>query len=433
MEEISYKKGEIIMEEGKPTRPSLQIIVKGKATIVSAKGEINNLLNGGHFGESTLQMKPGDPGPATITAIEDTKTLMLTKKAIESVIGSTIRLGQARSLINTRESKYHVKYQDLKKIRILGIGTFGKVWLAVEKGSNKAFALKLMDKKQCIEYKQHEGVIREKNILANIDHPFLLKMYGSYQDDGHLMMLLDLIQGGELFSVLHTDTRDGVSNSDAVFYAACVLEGLGHLHERNIAYRDLKPENALIDSNGYCIVVDYGFAKVVTSKTFTLCGTPEYLAPEIILSKGHNKGVDYWAFGILIYEMLVGQSPFYCNDQMRLFKKIVQGKFAYPSSRPVSKAADDLIQRLLQRHQSKRLGNLKGGHVDVQNHPWFSDMDLQKLLARQLKAPWKPQIKDATDSSNFDDYSSMEKEDPGRKVKLSPKEQAVFKEFGDYV
>ena len=420
------------MEEGKPTKPSLQIISKGKVTIVSSKGEINNLQNGGHFGESTLQMKIGDPGPATITAIEDTTTLMLTKKAIESVIGSTIRLGQARSLINTRESKLSVKYSNLKKIRILGIGTFGKVWLATEKGSNKAFALKMMDKKQCIEYKQHEGVIREKNILANIDHPFLLKMYGSYQDDSSLMMLLDLIQGGELFSVLHTDTRDGVSNADAVFYAACVLEGLGHLHERNIAYRDLKPENALIDSKGYCIVVDYGFAKVVTSKTFTLCGTPEYLAPEIILSKGHNKGVDYWAFGILIYEMLVGQSPFYCNDQMRLFKKIVQGKFAYPASRPVSKAADDVIQRLLQRHQSKRLGNLKGGHVDVQKHPWFAEIDLQKLLKRELRAPWKPQLKNALDSSNFDDYSSMEK-DEARKSKLSSKEQAVFKEFGEYV
>ena len=433
MEEVTFKKGEIIMEEGKPAKAALHIINKGRVTIVSGKGEINNLQNGGHFGESTLQMKTGDPGTATITAIEETTCQVLTKKAIEGVIGSTIRLGQARSLINVRESKVFIKYKNLKKIRILGIGTFGKVWLAVEKTTNKVYALKLMDKKQCIEYKQHEGVIREKNILANIDHPFLLKMWASYQDDQHLMMLLDLIQGGELFSVLHTDTRDGVSNSDAVFYAACVLEGLGHLHERNIAYRDLKPENALIDSKGYCIVVDYGFAKVVTSKTFTLCGTPEYLAPEIILSKGHNKGVDYWAFGILIYEMLVGQSPFYCNDQMRLFKKIVQGKFAYPASRPVSKAADDLIQRLLQRHQSKRLGNLKGGHVDVQQHPWFADIDIKKLLKRELKAPWKPQIKDALDASNFDDYSSMEKEDNSRKPKLSSKEQAVFKEFGEYV
>lgn len=421
------------MEEGKPLKlPALHIIRQGNVSIVSNKGEINNLTNGGHFGESTLQLKVGDPGQATITSTEDVVCDVLTKKAIEGVIGSTIRLGQARSLINKRDAKKHIAYGDLKKLRILGIGTFGKVWLAVDKNDNHAYALKMMDKRQCVEYKQHEGVIREKNILANIDHPFLLKMWGSYQDDYHLMMLLDLIQGGELFSVLHTDSRDGVSNADATFYAACVLEGLGHLHERNIAYRDLKPENALIDNKGYCIVVDYGFAKVVTSKTFTLCGTPEYLAPEIILSKGHNKGVDYWAFGILIYEMLVGQSPFYCNDQMRLFKKIVQGKFSYPSSRPVTKAADDLIQRLLQRHQSKRLGNLKGGHIDVQKHPWFSDIKIEKLLNRELKAPWEPPIKNALDASNFDDYSSMEK-DEGRKNKLSSKDQAVFAEFGEYI
>ena len=284
-----------------------------------------------------------------------------------------------------------------------------------------------------MEHNQHEGVIREKNILANIDHPFLLKMWASYQDENQLYMLLDLIQGGELYTVLHTETRHGVSNADAVFYAACVLEGLVHLHDRNIAYRDLKPENALIDSQGYCIVVDYGFAKVVTKKTFTLCGTPEYLAPEIIMSKGHNKGVDYWAFGILIYEMLVGQTPFYHQDQMRLFKKIVVGKFSYPASRQVSEAADDLIQRLLQRHQSKRLGNLKGGDVDVRKHPWFADIDIGKLLKRELQAPWKPQIKDALDASNFDDYSSEEKEGTSEKAKLNPNDQALFAEFGEQV
>jgi serine/threonine protein kinase len=162
---------------------------------------------------------------------------------------------------------------------------------------------------------------------------------------------------------------------------------------------------ALIDQHGYCIVVDYGFAKIVTNKTFTLCGTPEYLAPEIILSKGHNKGVDYWAFGVLLYEMLVGGSPFYDQDQMRLFKKIVQVKYSYPERRTVSKAAEDLIGSLLQRKQSNRLGNLKGGHVDVQKHPWFKEMDLVKLLKREIEAPWKPTIKDALDASNFEDYS----------------------------
>lgn len=422
------------MEEGQPmNNPALTIIRQGKVTIVSKKAEINNLENGGHFGESTLTMRSGDPAQATISVIEDTTCDVLTKRNIESVIGSVNRLGQARSLINARESKVDIPYKNLKKIRILGLGAFGKVWLAVDKTTKKAFALKFMDKKQCIEQNQHEGVIREKNILASIDHPFLLKMFASYQDDYNLMMLLDLIQGGELFSVIHTPTGDGVSNANATFYGACILDGLGHLHERNIVYRDLKPENALIDSDGYCIVVDYGFAKLVTCKTFTLCGTPEYLAPEIILSKGHNKGVDNWAFGILIYEMLVGRSPFYCDDQMRLFKKIVQGRYTYPSFKPVSKAAEDIVKQLLQRDQSKRLGNLKGGHRDLQQHPWFDEINLDKLLKRELKAPWKPKIKDALDASNFDDYSAQEKERSGMKSKLSSREQSAFCEFGTYI
>ncbi|GKY97108.1 hypothetical protein MPSEU_000669200 [Mayamaea pseudoterrestris] len=240
MKEVSFKKGEIIMEEGVGVKPALHIIRKGNVSVVSNKGEINNLTNGGHFGESTLIMKSTDSARATISALDEVVCNVLTKADIEKVIGSTTRLGQARALINLRERRDYVKYSNLTKVRILGVGTFGKVWLAVDKTTNRSFALKLMDKKQCIEHGQHEGVIREKNILANIDHPFLLKMWGSYQTDKHLMMLIDLIQGGELFTVLHTDKRDGVPNGDAVFYAACVLEGLGHLHERNIVYRDLK-------------------------------------------------------------------------------------------------------------------------------------------------------------------------------------------------
>lgn len=255
------------MEEGKRVKPALYFIKLGKVSVVSNKGEINNLQSGGHFGESTLTSKAKETAQATITSMEDnTRCHVLTKKAVESVIGSTSRLGQARSIITARD-RPNVPFGNLKKLRILGMGTFGKVWLVVDTTNNKPFALKLMDKRECIEYGQHEGVIREKNILANIDHPFLLKMWGSYQNDKQLMMLLDLIQGGELFGVIHSSRGDGVSNDDAVFYAACILEGLGHLHERNIAYRDLKPENALIDADGYCIVVDYGFAKVVTDKT----------------------------------------------------------------------------------------------------------------------------------------------------------------------
>lgn len=290
------------------------------------------------------------------------------------------------------------------------------------------YALKTISKRQLIQANQVKGVIREKQIMASIEHPFILPLIGSFQDDDNLYLLLPLIQGGELFNVVHTDKRDGISNDASIFYGACILEALGHLHARNIVYRDMKPENALIDEKGYCIMVDLGFAKIVVDKTYTLCGTPEYLAPEIIMSKGHDKAVDYWSFGVLVYEMLVGRSPFYFygTDQVSLFKRIVMVKYSCPST--VNDDAQDLIKQLLTRRQSSRLGNLSRGYLDVKEHPWFKSMDFDKLTNYKLKAPWVPSIKNALDSSHFEDFSREERErETGRA--LNVKEQQLFKEF----
>jgi protein kinase A len=307
-------------------------------------------------------------------------------------------------------------------------GAFGKVWLASELTKNTPYALKTINKRQLLQANQVKGVVREKQIMGSIDHPLVLGLISSFQDDENLYLLLPLIQGGELFNVIHTKDKDGISNDSSVFYGACILDALAHLHDRNIVYRDMKPENALIDAQGYCIMVDLGFAKIVVDKTYTLCGTPEYLAPEIIMSKGHNKAVDYWSFGVLVYEMLVGRSPFYFygTDQVSLFKRIVMVKYSCPSS--VSKDAQDLIKKLLTRRQAARLGSLSGGHYDVREHPWFASIDWKKLTAMEIPAPWKPKIKNPLDTSHFEDFSREEKErDTGRP--LSAREQTVFKDL----
>jgi protein kinase A len=309
------------------------------------------------------------------------------------------------------------------------LGAFGKVWLATSVDEKKTpYACKTINKRQLIQANQVKGVIREKQIMASIEHPFILGLVGGFQDETSLYLLLPMIQGGELFNVVHTDKRDGISNSASVFYGACILEALGHLHDRNIVYRDMKPENALIDAKGYCIMVDLGFAKIVVDKTYTLCGTPEYLAPEIIMSKGHDKAVDYWSFGVLVYEMLVGRSPFYTHgtDQVSLFKRIVMVKYSCPAS--VKEDAQDIIKKLLTRRQASRLGNLSRGHHDVKDHPWFASMDWEKLNNIELRAPWIPTIKNPLDSSHFEDFSREEREvDRGRP--LNPKEQSLFADF----
>lgn len=326
-----------------------------------------------------------------------------------------------------------VGIQDLDMVRILGAGTFGKVWLVTQKRGGDAYAMKIQVKKQLIEYNQAEGVIREKNIMELLDHPFIIKMVSSWKDEDKLYMLLKLYQGGELQSVIHTDTRDGIPEWAATFYAANILEGLSHMHRRNIIYRDLKPENVLLDSEGYTVIVDLGFAKIIKDKTYTFCGTPLYLAPEIIMQKGHNKGADHWSWGVLLYEMIVGMTPFYDGivDQMGLFKNIVKCKMEFPSGfNEVSFYSRDLIKRMLTVNPNDRLGSFVNAENDIKCHPFFKDIDWKKLCKKELKVPFKPKVSDPLDGSNFDDYSKLEAKAKHEKMhKLTSAEQKLFTRF----
>lgn len=428
--ECTFRRGEVLAEEGQTAKQNLYIIRTGRIVIANDNGMINNLGHGDYFGETAIQQEDEVTSHQTITAEEDTTCGVLTKSAIESVIGNVKRLGKPLAPVASKLDR-SIKLKDLIKFRILGVGTFGKVWLVSHKKTGTPYALKMLSKREIIGHHQVEGVIREKNIMSSIDHPFVVNLICTFQDDRSLYMLIELVQGGELFSVIHTETRDGVPNANSRFYAACILESLSHLHHRHICYRDLKPENILIDSLGYCVLVDLGFAKIVMDKTYTLCGTPEYLAPEIILSKGHDKGVDYWAFGVLIYEMLVGRSPFYSygTDQVSLFKRIVQVKYNFPPGGIVNEVAQDLIQRLIVRRQANRFGCLARGDMDIRDHAWFSVIDTDKLLRKKIPAPWIPQIKDPLDASHFDSYRHVENEAPSSKPHLSSHQQELFRDF----
>jgi protein kinase A len=240
-------------------------------------------------------------------------------------------------------------------------------------------------------------------------------------------MLLTLIQGGELLNII----QGGVlPESAAKFYAASIAEGLTYMHRRHILYRDLKPENVLLDKNGYAVIVDLGFAKSVTDKTYTFCGTPLYLAPEIVLSKGHDRAVDYWSLGCLIYEMLFGTTPFYERgiDQKGLFRNIVRGNWGIPKKSKISKNAISLMEGMLQRKPTERLGCLAGGYRDIKNHPWMQEVNFVKLVKKQIKAPWTPKIDDPLDISNFDNFDDDEGFAKGKKP-LTAEEQLVFQDF----
>ena len=203
--------------------------------------------------------------------------------------------------------------------------------MAKHKKSNKVYAIKMLKKSEIIRLKQVDHIHNEYKILSSLNHPFIVEMKGVIPTDPKFLhFILEFIQGGELFTILRTQGNFPIEQ--AKFYAAHITTIFEYLHGKNIVYRDLKPENILINTNGYLKLTDFGFAKIVEGKTYTLCGTPEYLAPEIILNKGHSKPVDWWCLGILVYEMLVGIDPFNDDDPMMIYQKIIKGKIKFPTN-----------------------------------------------------------------------------------------------------
>lgn len=294
---------------------------------------------------------------------------------------------------------------DFQILRTLGTGSFGRVHLVRSNHNGRFYALKVLKKQTIVKLKQVEHTNDERRMLSVVSHPFLIRMWGTFQDAEQVFMVMDYIEGGELFSLLRKSQR--FPNPVAKFYAAEVCLALEYLHANEIIYRDLKPENILLDRNGHIKITDFGFAKYVPDVTYTLCGTPDYIAPEVISTKPYNKSVDWWSFGIYIYEMLAGYTPFYDANAMKTYENILNAELKFP---PFFNAdAQDLLSKLMERDLSKRLGNLQNGSEDVKNHPWFSEVVWEKLLSRNIETPYEPPIQQGQgDTSQFDRYPEEE-------------------------
>lgn len=309
---------------------------------------------------------------------------------------------------------------DFDRVKTLGTGSFGRVMLVKHKAKKTYHALKILDKAKVVKLKQVEHTMNEKRILASINCPFLVNMEYHFKDNSYLYMVMEFVPGGEMFSHLRRIGR--FSETHSRFYASQIVLGFEYLHNLDIVYRDLKPENILIDGQGYVKLTDFGFAKKVKGRTWTLCGTPEYLSPEIILSKGYNKAVDWWAMGVLIYEMSAGYPPFFADQPIQIYEKIVSGKVRFPSH--FTADLKDLLRNLLQVDLTKRFGNLKNGVADIKGHKWFTSTDWVAIHLKKVDAPFIPKCKGAGDTSNFDDYE----EEP---LRISSQEK-FSKEFTDF-
>ena len=263
-----------------------------------------------------------------------------------------------------------------------------------------------MKKVDILKSKQADHMLNEIKILNMINHPFVIQFDGFCQDSRYLYLALELINGGELFTYLRGVGRFPLEQ--AKMYIAQIICIFEYLHKLDIVYRDLKPENILIHKSGYLKLTDFGFAKIVCGRTYTLCGTPEYLAPEIILNKGHGKPVDWWTCGILLYEMIAGIDPFSDDDPMMVYQKILKGKIKFPSD--FESNAKSIVKHLLEGDLTKRYGNLKGGSKDIKAHRFFKEFNWEKLMRMELTPPYIPKVKNDADITNFSSYPDSNSE-----------------------
>eukprot|EP01112_Ceratiomyxa_fruticulosa_P018548 TRINITY_DN594_c0_g1_i1.p1 TRINITY_DN594_c0_g1~~TRINITY_DN594_c0_g1_i1.p1 ORF type:complete len:439 (+),score=108.18 TRINITY_DN594_c0_g1_i1:321-1637(+) len=316
---------------------------------------------------------------------------------------------------------------DFELLNLVGKGSFGKVMQVRKKDTGEIFAMKVLSKKHIVDHNEVEHTKAERNILQKLNHPFLVGLNYSFQTEDKLYFILDYVNGGELFFHLQREKRFGEER--VRFYGAEIVLALEHLHSAGIIYRDLKPENLLLTNEGHICMTDFGLCKEglfsPEDRTETFCGTPEYLAPEVLAGQGYGKAVDWWSFGSLLYEMLTGLPPFYSQDVQEMYRKIMSDKLVFPDF--VSAEARQLLEQLLERDPEKRLSDPNF----IKRQPFFKTIDWEKLFRKLIKPPFLPDVKSAADTSQIDPVFT--EETPTLSVTgesaLNPQQQKDFEGF----
>ncbi|MFH4974481.1 hypothetical protein AB6A40_001190 [Gnathostoma spinigerum] len=288
--------------------------------------------------------------------------------------------------------------------------------------------MKVMGKEHIKKRNEVKHIMAERNVLiSNINHPFLVSLHYSFQTKDKLYFVLDYLNGGELFH--HLQKERHFPEPRARFYAAEIGTALGYLHENNIIYRDLKPENLLLDRHGHVVLTDFGLCKENMNEkdtTDTFCGTPEYLAPEILQKRPYDRTVDWWCLGSVLYEMLIGLPPFYSKDRTQMYERILHMKLTIPIS--CSSACKNLIYGLLEKDNKRRTG-FQRDFDEIKNHMFFASIDWEKLVNRQVKPPFVPKIKDEMDVSHIDKEFTSQQPNPGSLIPQFPYGTHIDQDF----
>ena len=391
LEERVFGPGEDIIMQGAENN-TFYIIRTGAVQVLSGSTLLATLRSGKFFGERALLTR--QPANATVRAAGDGAICYCCNRAaFREHFGSLQDLlddeMERRDLMNQQAPP--PQWHELRVEKVLGKGSFATAKLARHVASGRTYALKCYSKASVAEQRVERTIHNEIEIMRQLQHPFALKMLSAFQSASTIYLLIELAPGGELASLLGGPLPDLASK----FFVASVVSVVGYLHSRKIVYRDLKPENLLIDIDGYIKLADFGFAKQTRGQTFTLCGTPEYLAPEMIGNKGHTFSVDWWCVGILAYECLTATTPFYAADPMESYKLILKGQVPWETlPKKVLPAARAFVDALLVGSPPKRLGSGPAGASEVRSSKWLESIAFKKLEAKQLPAPFLPDAND---------------------------------------
>ena len=292
-------------------------------------------------------------------------------------------------------------YEDFEPLKLLGTGSFGRVLLVRKKNNDKLYAMKILLKSYLKKKNQQEHTKTERDLMVSINCPFIMNIKYAFQDEIQLYLVTEFMQGGDMFFHLHEKGK--FKRERAKFYIIEILLAIEYLHKHNMIYRDLKPENILMDKDGHIKITDFGLSKILddmNEKVFTLCGTPQYIAPEVIYKRGYDKGIDWWSLGCILFEFLTGYLPFFIPKGGKISHKTFEGPLKFPKN--MNKDDIDLISKLLVNNPKKRLGNGPRDAESIKEHPYFKDVDWDKYLKKEIQPPFVPKLKNDTDLKYFD-------------------------------
>lgn len=385
---LDVEAGQTIFSQGDEAKEFF-IIFNGMVEIIIDGRKIRTLGMGDYVGERALLFS--EPRSATVTALEESELWKMEAEAFHSVVRGPI-LDYMKDRIAFQNTK--VTLESMSCVRVIGRGGFGVVKMVQAKegpAKGTRYALKCVSKRLAVEQKQQKALANERNILAELDHPFIIKFVRSFHGTRYVYFLMELVTGGELLDAM--DDLGLLKRGQAQFYVASITLALEFLHERRIAYLDLKGENCLVDTHGYLKMVDFGIAERVTSgRIYAVKGTPLFMAPEVILGKGYTTTADLWGLGVCLYDFMLGKFPFSDDSASKteVFRAVLKAPLTFPKWLSKDQDTISLLQGLLCRDPNKRAGAGPDGYAEVKFHNWFKDFSWDGLLSRQLTPPFIP-------------------------------------------